>query len=94
MGTAQVIVYFLRFLDIAVVQVLQTKGCAARGHRTVSSPVTEAVVWRLVSLSGGADQRVRRHEALRTTFAEAAGSPVQVIAPFGGFVVRWRTCRG
>ncbi|HEX5724749.1 MAG TPA: condensation domain-containing protein, partial [Longimicrobiaceae bacterium] len=28
---------------------------------------------------------VRRHEALRTTFAEVDGSPVQVIAPFGGF---------
>ncbi|HEU4883761.1 MAG TPA: condensation domain-containing protein, partial [Longimicrobium sp.] len=28
---------------------------------------------------------VRRHEALRTVFAEADGSPVQVIAPFGGF---------
>ncbi|HEU4559433.1 MAG TPA: amino acid adenylation domain-containing protein, partial [Longimicrobium sp.] len=30
---------------------------------------------------------VRRHEALRTVFAEADGSPVQVIAPFGGFVL-------
>ncbi|HEX6747843.1 MAG TPA: amino acid adenylation domain-containing protein [Longimicrobium sp.] len=30
---------------------------------------------------------VRRHEALRTTFAEADGSPVQVIAPFGGFAL-------
>ncbi|HYR08202.1 MAG TPA: amino acid adenylation domain-containing protein, partial [Longimicrobium sp.] len=28
---------------------------------------------------------VRRHEALRTTFTEVDGSPVQVIAPFGGF---------
>src|SRR5687767_9606255 len=28
---------------------------------------------------------VQRHEALRTVFAEADGSPVQVIAPFGGF---------
>ncbi|HEV3052479.1 MAG TPA: amino acid adenylation domain-containing protein, partial [Longimicrobium sp.] len=28
---------------------------------------------------------VRRHESLRTVFAEADGSPVQVIAPFGGF---------
>ena len=27
---------------------------------------------------------VRRHEALRTTFAEVDGAPVQVIAPFGG----------
>ncbi|HST62423.1 MAG TPA: amino acid adenylation domain-containing protein, partial [Longimicrobium sp.] len=30
---------------------------------------------------------VRRHEALRTTFAEVDGSPVQVIAPFRGFVL-------
>jgi amino acid adenylation domain-containing protein len=28
---------------------------------------------------------VRRHEALRTVFREVDGSPVQVIAPFGGF---------
>ncbi|HEU4557670.1 MAG TPA: amino acid adenylation domain-containing protein, partial [Longimicrobium sp.] len=28
---------------------------------------------------------VRRHEALRTTFTEVDGSPVQVIAPFDGF---------
>jgi amino acid adenylation domain-containing protein len=30
---------------------------------------------------------VRRHEALRTTFAEAEGGPVQVIAPFAGFTL-------
>ncbi|HEU4561892.1 MAG TPA: amino acid adenylation domain-containing protein, partial [Longimicrobium sp.] len=30
---------------------------------------------------------VRRHEALRTTFADVDGSPVQVITPFGGFVL-------
>ncbi|WP_420127101.1 non-ribosomal peptide synthase/polyketide synthase [Longimicrobium sp.] len=30
---------------------------------------------------------VRRHEALRTVFAEADGRPVQVIAPFGGFTL-------
>ncbi|HEX2095737.1 MAG TPA: amino acid adenylation domain-containing protein, partial [Longimicrobiaceae bacterium] len=29
----------------------------------------------------------RRHEALRTTFAEVDGSPVQVVAPFDGFVL-------
>ncbi|HEX8273806.1 MAG TPA: amino acid adenylation domain-containing protein, partial [Longimicrobiaceae bacterium] len=47
-------------------------------------------------LSGGLDARalamalgeiVRRHEALRTTFAEAEGSPVQIVAPFGGFAL-------
>jgi amino acid adenylation domain-containing protein len=47
--------------------------------------------WRLGgALDGAALERalgeiVRRHEALRTTFAEVNGSPVQVIAPFGGF---------
>jgi amino acid adenylation domain-containing protein len=30
---------------------------------------------------------VRRHEALRTVFTEVDGSPVQVVAPFGGFVL-------
>jgi amino acid adenylation domain-containing protein len=30
---------------------------------------------------------VRRHETLRTTFAEADGSPVQVVAPFRGFAL-------
>ncbi|HEV3049323.1 MAG TPA: condensation domain-containing protein, partial [Longimicrobium sp.] len=30
---------------------------------------------------------VRRHEVLRTVFGEADGSPVQVIAPFGGFAL-------
>ncbi len=47
-------------------------------------------------LAGALDQRalerslseiVRRHEALRTVFAEVDGSPVQVIAPFGGFAL-------
>ena len=30
---------------------------------------------------------VRRHEALRTVFAEVDGSPVQVITPFDGFAL-------
>ncbi|HEU0051863.1 MAG TPA: condensation domain-containing protein, partial [Longimicrobium sp.] len=30
---------------------------------------------------------VRRHEALRTVFAEVDGSPVQVVVPFDGFVL-------
>ncbi|HEU0054413.1 MAG TPA: condensation domain-containing protein, partial [Longimicrobium sp.] len=47
-------------------------------------------------LTGALDERaleralgeiVRRHEALRTVFAEVDGSPVQVIAPFGGFTL-------
>ncbi|MFL5386940.1 MAG: amino acid adenylation domain-containing protein, partial [Longimicrobiaceae bacterium] len=47
-------------------------------------------------LTGALDERalerslgeiVRRHEVLRTTFAEVDGSPVQVVAPFGGFAL-------
>ncbi len=30
---------------------------------------------------------VRRHEALRTTFAQAGGAPVQTIAPYAGFAL-------
>ncbi|HEX6751683.1 MAG TPA: amino acid adenylation domain-containing protein [Longimicrobium sp.] len=52
---------------------------------------------RSMRLGGALDERaleralgeiVRRHEALRTTFREVDGSPVQVIAPFGGFTLR------
>ncbi|HEU4559378.1 MAG TPA: condensation domain-containing protein, partial [Longimicrobium sp.] len=44
------------------------------------------------ALDGAALERalgeiVRRHEALRTTFGEADGSPVQVVAPFVGFAL-------
>ncbi|HYH83128.1 MAG TPA: amino acid adenylation domain-containing protein, partial [Longimicrobium sp.] len=47
-------------------------------------------------LAGALDERaleralgeiVRRHEALRTVFAEVDGSPVQVVAPFGGLAL-------
>ncbi|HEU4880807.1 MAG TPA: condensation domain-containing protein, partial [Longimicrobium sp.] len=49
--------------------------------------------WRLggdldqAALERALGEIVRRHEALRTVFAEADGSPVQVIAPFGGFTL-------
>src|SRR5687768_10736074 len=49
------------------------------------------VAWRLegaldeAALERSLGEIVRRHEALRTVFAEVDGSPVQVIAPFGGF---------
>src|SRR4051812_46013112 len=49
--------------------------------------------WRLAgaldvaALERSLSEIVRRHEALRTVFAEVDGSPAQVIAPFGGFVV-------
>ncbi|HEV3049322.1 MAG TPA: amino acid adenylation domain-containing protein, partial [Longimicrobium sp.] len=49
--------------------------------------------WRLggaldqAALERALGEIVRRHEVLRTTFREANGSPVQVIAPFGGFAL-------
>jgi amino acid adenylation domain-containing protein len=51
------------------------------------------MAWRLGgALDGAALERalgeiVRRHESLRTVFAEVDGLPVQVIAPFGGFAL-------
>ncbi|HEX2076781.1 MAG TPA: amino acid adenylation domain-containing protein, partial [Longimicrobium sp.] len=52
------------------------------------------VAWRLggaldqAALERALGEIVRRHEALRTVFAEVDGSPVQVIAPFGGLALR------
>jgi amino acid adenylation domain-containing protein len=49
--------------------------------------------WRLggvldpAALERSLSEIVRRHEALRTTFGEVDGSPVQVIAPFDGFAL-------
>ncbi|HET7461692.1 MAG TPA: FkbM family methyltransferase, partial [Longimicrobium sp.] len=49
--------------------------------------------WRLggvldqAALERALGEIVRRHEALRTVFANVDGSPVQVIAPFGGFAL-------
>ncbi|HEU4557526.1 MAG TPA: amino acid adenylation domain-containing protein, partial [Longimicrobium sp.] len=49
--------------------------------------------WRLegaldtAALERSLGEIVRRHEALRTVFAEVDGSPVQVIAPFGGLAL-------
>jgi amino acid adenylation domain-containing protein len=51
------------------------------------------VAWRLggaldqAALERALGEIVRRHESLRTVFAEADGSPVQVVAPFGGFAL-------
>jgi amino acid adenylation domain-containing protein len=50
-----------------------------------------SVAWRLegaldpAALERALGEIVRRHEALRTVFAEVDGSPVQLIAPFAGF---------
>jgi amino acid adenylation domain-containing protein len=40
-----------------------------------------------VALERSLSEIIRRHEALRTVFAQVDGSPVQVIAPFGGFTL-------
>ena len=61
----------------------------APGSSTFNIPVA----WRLggaldaAALERALGEIVRRHEALRTTFAEVDGAPVQVIAPFGGFAL-------
>ncbi|HEX6750599.1 MAG TPA: condensation domain-containing protein, partial [Longimicrobium sp.] len=49
--------------------------------RRLGRALDEAVLERALG------EIVRRHEALRTTFREVDGSPVQVIAPFGGFTL-------
>jgi len=54
--------------------------------------VIPSVLWMEGALDAAALERalgeiVRRHEALRTTFAEDGGAPVQVIAPFAGFAL-------
>ncbi|MBV9109450.1 MAG: AMP-binding protein, partial [Gemmatimonadetes bacterium] len=52
-----------------------------------------SVAWRLggaldqAALERSLGEIMRRHETLRTVFAEVDGSPVQVIAPFGGFTL-------
>ncbi|HZG41362.1 MAG TPA: amino acid adenylation domain-containing protein, partial [Longimicrobium sp.] len=51
------------------------------------------MAWRMggaldeAALERSLGEIVRRHEALRTVFAEADGAPVQVIAPFDGFAL-------
>ncbi|HEU4559344.1 MAG TPA: amino acid adenylation domain-containing protein, partial [Longimicrobium sp.] len=49
--------------------------------RRLGGALDEAALERSLS------EVVRRHEALRTTFMEVDGSPVQVIAPFAGFAL-------
>ena len=58
-----------------------------------SSTYNIPMAWRLggaldgVALERALGEIVRRHEALRTVFKEVDGSPVQVVAPFGGFAL-------
>ncbi|HLL45317.1 MAG TPA: condensation domain-containing protein, partial [Longimicrobiaceae bacterium] len=59
------------------------------GSTTYNIPMA----WRLggaldeAALERSLGEIVRRHEALRTTFEEVDGSPVQVLVPFGGFAL-------
>ncbi|HST60675.1 MAG TPA: condensation domain-containing protein, partial [Longimicrobium sp.] len=59
------------------------------GSATYNIPVA----WRLggtldaAALERALGEIVRRHESLRTVFTEVNGSPVQTIAPFGGFAL-------
>ncbi|HEX2079726.1 MAG TPA: amino acid adenylation domain-containing protein, partial [Longimicrobium sp.] len=57
------------------------------GSAVYNVPVARRLVGALdeAALERSLSEIVRRHEALRTTFMEADGAPVQVIAPFGGF---------
>jgi amino acid adenylation domain-containing protein len=61
----------------------------APGSATYNIPMA----WRLggaldeAALERSLSEIVRRHEALRTTFAEVDGSPAQVVAPFAGFAL-------
>ncbi|MBV9775316.1 MAG: amino acid adenylation domain-containing protein, partial [Gemmatimonadetes bacterium] len=41
----------------------------------------------MAALERALGEIVRRHEALRTTFGEREGAPVQVVVPFGGFAL-------
>ncbi|HEX9936581.1 MAG TPA: amino acid adenylation domain-containing protein, partial [Longimicrobium sp.] len=58
-----------------------------------SATYNHPAAWRLegaldeAALERALGEIVRRHETLRTVFAEVNGSPVQVIAPFGGFAL-------
>ncbi|WP_420124961.1 amino acid adenylation domain-containing protein, partial [Longimicrobium sp.] len=60
-----------------------------RGSAVYNIPVARRLKGALdgPALERALGEIVRRHEALRTVFAELDGSPVQVIAPFGGFAL-------
>ncbi|HEY7768517.1 amino acid adenylation domain-containing protein, partial [Longimicrobium sp.] len=59
------------------------------GSSVYNLPVAQRLVGALdePALERAVGEIVRRHESLRTVFAEANGSPVQVIVPFDGFAV-------
>ncbi|HEU4557572.1 MAG TPA: amino acid adenylation domain-containing protein, partial [Longimicrobium sp.] len=59
------------------------------GSAVYNMPMARRLVGALdvAALERSVGEIVRRHEALRTTFVEVDGSPVQVIAAFGGFAL-------
>ncbi|MFL5541362.1 MAG: amino acid adenylation domain-containing protein, partial [Longimicrobiaceae bacterium] len=59
------------------------------GNATYNMPTAQRLGGALdgAALERSLSEIVRRHEALRTVFAEVDGAPVQVITPFDGFVV-------
>ncbi|HEY0022716.1 MAG TPA: non-ribosomal peptide synthase/polyketide synthase [Longimicrobium sp.] len=59
------------------------------GSAAYNIPVARRLAGALdvAALERSLGEIVQRHESLRTVFAEAAGSPVQVVAPFGGFAL-------
>jgi amino acid adenylation domain-containing protein len=59
------------------------------GSAVYNMPVARRLggVLDVAALERSLGEIIRRHEALRTTFTEVDGSPVQVIAPFDGFAL-------
>src|SRR5687768_13809490 len=59
------------------------------GSAVYNIPVARRLAGALneAALERALGEIVRRHEALRTVFMDVDGSPVQVIAPFGGFAL-------
>ncbi|HEX7240657.1 MAG TPA: amino acid adenylation domain-containing protein, partial [Longimicrobiaceae bacterium] len=59
------------------------------GSATYNVPVALRLEGALdaAALGRALGEIVRRHESLRTVFAEVGGSPVQVVAPFAGFAL-------
>jgi amino acid adenylation domain-containing protein len=54
---------------------------------TLAAPVRISAALDAAALERALGEIVRRHEALRTTFREVDGVPVQAVAPFAGFTL-------
>jgi amino acid adenylation domain-containing protein len=57
------------------------------GIYTIATPVRLSGALDPAALERSLGEIVRRHDALRTTFREVDGVPVQAVAPFGGFAL-------